>query len=75
MVKIPNTLAIMEAPFESFKYVKNGFRNFKSISFSWPFRVLIINLLSDEKKKKEPLAPAPCPALNTFFLFKLDSRD
>jgi hypothetical protein len=48
---------------------------FRITSFSLPYRDLMINLLSAEKKKKEPLAPAPCPALNTFCLFIWGSRD
>ena len=36
--------------------------------FSFPLNVFTISLLSYEKKKKDPLFPAPCPALKTLFL-------
>ena len=47
----------------------------KRTYLSFDFRVLIINLLSWLKKKNEPLAPDPVPALNTRFLFISRSND
>jgi len=35
----------------------------------------MMNFLSLEKKKNDPLAPAPWPALKTFLLFFLGSKD
>ena len=37
--------------------------------------VLIMNFLSCEKKKNEPLRPAPSPALKTISLLNLGLRD
>jgi len=44
-------------------------------SFSLPLSVLIMNLLSFEKKKNEPDYPDPSPALKTIFLFSLMESD
>jgi hypothetical protein len=44
-------------------------RTERNLSFSKGYMVLIINLLSSEKKKKLPLAPLPSPASNTLSLF------
>lgn len=46
-----------------------------SFFFSEPRIVFIMNLLSHENMKKEPLIPWPSPALNTLDLFLASIRD
>ena len=48
---------------------------FSNICFSWPLKVLMIYLLSAEKKKNDPLLPDPYPELKMFLTFCLISRD
>ena len=44
-------------------------------SFSVPLIVFIMYLLSDEKKKNEPLFPAPCPDLKILWTFEAMSSE
>ena len=52
-----------------FKWSIKSSRRFRSYSFSFPLSVFIINLLSFEKKKNDPLLPAPYPDLKMASMF------
>lgn len=75
IVTTPNILAINEILLCYSRYLMKSSSKLRITCFSLPWRVLITNRLSLEKKKKEPLIPAPSPALKMFFWFFSRSND
>ena len=75
IVKIPYILARRDWLFELSMWTKYSSRMWSISFFSGSINVLIKNLLSWEKKKNWPLAPAPYPDLNTWSMLACRDND